>query len=278
MTVAALLVTSNSARWIEHTLQSLRNQAQAPDEVVVVDDGSTDGTLDVLADQMPDARVLHATSRAADLSTRIAHNFLQGVRACAVHDVVVLGDHDDLWHPGRVARQAARLLADPVATMIASDGRLVGPDDRPLGGTLRATFPVPADWTALSHGERIRYALRHSIATGGASALRPTAFADEPIPAGWLHDRWWSLLATVTGGMLLDDGIVIDYRVSAEQQVGLDTARQGERPARRLAAAVRTAPRTVRRLRDVHDGLRGRPTTDEARQALAWPALLRALA
>ena len=53
---------------------------------------------------------------------------------------------------------------------------------------------------------------------------------DINVPEGWLHDRWWSLAATAQGRMALDTKIVIDYRISPEQQVGLDTANQGADP------------------------------------------------
>jgi hypothetical protein len=80
----------------------------------------------------------------------------------------------------------------------------------------------------MSKSKQFTYALRHSIATGGASAIRPCNFNDINVPEGWLHDRWWSLAATAQGRMSLDRKVVIDYRITPEQQVGLDTAQQAE--------------------------------------------------
>lgn len=274
MSVAALVVTYNSSRWIAATLRSIVDQTQAPDEIVVIDDHSTDDTR-ALVDAVTNgsARIITATSRVPDVTTRIAHNFLQGVRECRDHDIVVLGDHDDIWHADRVAHQSAALLAEPQATLVAGDGRLVDRDGSPVGGTLRTRFPTPADWSTLSNASRTRYALRHSIVTGGASALRSLEFADNPIPTGWLHDRWWSLLATVTGGMRVTSDVVIDYRVSPDQQVGLTTGTQRMNAVQRLRTRFAHVPGSLRRLHDLH-ALGKLAVDDDVRNELSWPRLV----
>ena len=279
--VAALLVTSNSQAWIRATLESVRTQRRQPDVIVIVDDGSADDTRAIIDDVLKDtARIERATSKAKDRTTRIAHNFHQGIRACAEAgaDIVILGDHDDLWHPARVGHQATQLANDPNALMVAADGRIVDEHGRASGKTLRDTFPVPADWDDEPIADQIAYAIRHSIATGGASALKPREFVDRNIPEGWLHDRWWSLVATVRGGMRIDPAPVIDYRISATQEVGLATGQQQKTPAERLTSALGSAPETLRKAQDLHRALGAQATTDEAKRALAWPNLLKSLA
>ena len=168
------------------------------------------------------------------------------------------------------------LEQSPATTLVASDGRLVDDSGHPLGGTLRGAFPVPAGFNDLPAGERMRIALRRSVATGGASALRPAAFADVTIPAGWLHDRWWSLVAMAREELLVDDEQVIDYRVSADQVVGLDTGNQDRATLGRMMAAAGGLRSTMSRLEDIRDWLPGF-ATDATRPALTGPRLLRNL-
>lgn len=279
-TVAALIVTSNSQAWIRATLESVRTQRRQPDAIVIVDDNSTDDTKAIIDEVLNGtAQIERATSKAQDRTTRIAHNFLQGVRTCAAQgaDIVVLGDHDDLWHPARVGHQATQLANDPDALMVAGDGRIVDEQGRATSRTLRDTFPVPADWDDQPIEDQIAYAIRHSIATGGASALKTSAFSDQRIPEGWLHDRWWSLLATVQGGMRIDPAPVIDYRISATQEVGLATGHQQQTTGERLRSAANSAPQTWRKAQDLHTTLRRAATSPPARAALGWPKLLHAL-
>ena len=276
MKVDAVLVTHDSARWIEQTLASVLSQLV--DRVVVVDDGSSDDTVEICRRMLGSrGSVVMSTSADVDITTRIASNFRQGVVACADADVVVLGDHDDIWHPDRVKHQAAAFEADHKALMVASDGRLIDETGTALGGTLRTAFPVPAEWATATPGERMRMALRWSIATGGASAIRPGAFASIAIPPGWLHDRWWSLVATAREGMIIDDATVIDYRVTDAQQVGLVRGHQGKSSLQRLVAGAAQAPRIRRRIADIRQYL-APLATEATRPQVQGVSLVRNLA
>lgn len=259
--VSAVIVTRDAECWLPRTLASIAAQTRPPDEVVAVDDGSTDRTRDLLADA--GVRVLSAGTASADVTTRIAANFVQGVRACLGADIVVLGDHDDVWHANRVAHQVGLLDDWPAAVMVASDGLLVDADDVPTGGTVRSAFPLPDGWDSMLPPARMRAALRTSIATGGASAIRPARLPALDVPVGWLHDRWWSLVATGRDGLILDRECVVDYRVQPGQQVGLDLGAQQRGGLARLAALLRRTPRSARKARDLRTRLRPLVTDPE---------------
>lgn len=277
MTVAALIVTHQSESWIEATLTSVLAQTRVPDRIVLVDDASTDRTRQLARAMVGSSlEIVDAAVTSTGQATRIAANFRKGLQACGDCAVAVLGDHDDLWDPGRLEHQVSLLLQHN-ADMVAGDGRLVDGSGKAMIGTLRETFPVPADWWRGSPAMRMRIALRQSIATGGASAVRPAAFVDVAIPSGWLHDRWWSLVATARERMLLDQAPVIDYRVTSTQQVGLDRGHQAARPATRLVHAIRHLPETSQRIRDLRNGVVGFATSDTADE-LRGLRLLRNLA
>lgn len=275
--VAAVLVTHNSEPWIEATLASVVAQSRQPDEIVVVDDVSTDATREIVARVLGSSVLLvPSTATSDDAYTRIAHNFRQGLSAARGCDIAVFGDHDDVWHTDRVASQAGLLDEHANVTLVASDGRLVDEGGRPLGGTLRDTFRVPADINEMSPEDRMRVVLRKSVATGGASAVRTAAFVDVTIPDGWLHDRWWSLVATAREELLVDDTLVIDYRVSAEQEVGLDTGSQGQAVLGRMMTAAGGLRTTMNKLEDIRQLLPSY-ATDATRPSLTGPRLLRNL-
>ena len=275
--VAALLVTHDSQRWIEATLSSIAGQERQPDAIVVVDDHSTDRTVAMCRELTGGRAVVHAaTSRATDLRSRIAQNFQQGVRACAGNDVVVLGDHDDIWLPTRVEHQCAVLEAWPQAAMVASDGRLVDEQGVAVGGTLRDEFPVPAGFAGMTPAARMRTVLRHLVATGGASALRPAMFAPLEIPEGWYHDRWWSLVATAREAMVIDDEVVIDYRLSSGQEVGLASGSVHSSGIGRVVGALSRIGPSVRKLADIRRDLSPLATPATVPE-LRGPRLLRNL-
>jgi len=254
--LAAVIATHNSERFLEATLVSIQGQELEPDIRIAIDDLSADATRALLKDHGFEVQAATTTTR--DSATRIAQNFHQGLRSAraAGADIVILGDHDDLWHPDRIRHQVDRLHDDPQIAMLASDGFLIDEHGAAVPGTIRSTFPVPVDFDSLPLRKRLAYAARHSIATGGASALRPALMTDWSVPPGWLHDRWWSLATLRAGRFRCDTSAVIDYRVFDEQQVGLNSGDQ-DSLGHWLRGKARTLGTTAKRVRDASGLVKG---------------------
>lgn len=102
--IAAVVPTYNRATLVERALRSMLAQTRRPDEIIVVDDGSTDGTLDRLAAFGADVRVVSTDRRGAS-GARNA-----GVVA-ASHGWVAFLDSDDEWTPDHLERIDAAILA-----------------------------------------------------------------------------------------------------------------------------------------------------------------------
>lgn len=97
MTSFSLIIpTYNRADLIGRTLETVFSQERPPDEVIVVDDGSTDGTLELLAGYGDKLRVLRQENRGPGAARN------RGVRD-ARGDYVVFLDSDDLWFPWTLA-------------------------------------------------------------------------------------------------------------------------------------------------------------------------------
>ena len=111
--VSVVIPTYNGVRYIAAALDSVRAQTYDPSrvEVVVVDDGSTDGTAE-LVESRGDVRCI----RQANAGVAAARN--HGV-AETTADVVMLLDQDDLWEPDKVALQMEYLRAHPDAGVVA---------------------------------------------------------------------------------------------------------------------------------------------------------------
>jgi len=257
MNVAVVIVTHNSAEWIAETLESVKAQIQLPDRIIVIDDHSTDLTMQVVRQQLVSSGLSYgiasSTTEAKDLHTRIAQNFLQGVNEAkdAGFEVVILGDHDDIWRRERIAQHVKVFQDNPGAMMVAADGVVAVSDHSVMPQTLRSSFPVPSNFNDLRASQQFQYAVRHSVATGGASAIKPANFQHLNVPKGWLHDRWWSLAAAAHHALIIDTTPVIHYRISATQQVGLATAAQLDGNSKWFIYHVKKSFRAINRLYDV---------------------------
>lgn len=105
--VAAIIPVFNGERFIEETVRSALEQRLPPVRVVVVDDGSTDRTSDVLARFGESVEVI----RQQNAGVAAARN--AGAKRCEGIDLLAFLDADDLWHPDKLARQVERFEADP---------------------------------------------------------------------------------------------------------------------------------------------------------------------
>ncbi len=101
--VSVVIPTFNGEAFIADTLRCAQAQTHPAVEIIVVDDGSTDGTCRVVGQVAPQARVL--AQRNAGVSA--ARN--AGIAAAQGNYVICL-DQDDIWHPTQLARQVAAMV------------------------------------------------------------------------------------------------------------------------------------------------------------------------
>lgn len=115
MKVAIVVPNWNGRRWLPGLLASLRTQDRPADEIVVVDDASTDDSLAWLAAHAPEVRVVALTE---NVGFAAAAN--RGIAAAAGADAVALVNTDVELAPDWLARTVARLEADPAAAAVAT--------------------------------------------------------------------------------------------------------------------------------------------------------------
>jgi glycosyltransferase involved in cell wall biosynthesis len=113
--VSVIVAVRNGEAFIGEALRSVVSQLEPPDEIIVVDDASTDGTDAVVRSVAPQARRL--ASEGSGVSA--ARN--TGLRA-ARGSLIAFLDHDDLWPAGGHCALRALLAANPDAD--AAVGRL----------------------------------------------------------------------------------------------------------------------------------------------------------
>lgn len=249
-----VMAVHNGASHLAAQLHSMADQTMPLDRVLVIDDRSTDATPAILAahaDVLPLEVVRLDAPLADDALDRIGANFRRGLELLDVHDgdVVLFADQDDVWEPHRVARQTTRVAAGWDATAAAAS--CIDADGVLLDTTLTALYPRPDDWRTRSVEDRLRAVLTAPLATGASMAVSGSLVRRTPaVPAGWLHDRWYSLAAAAAGGLDLDAQQVVRYRLHGAQSVGSTGSGAAAARARILGWVSRPAS-TIRRVRDI---------------------------
>ena len=122
--VTVLVPAYNERECITNTVRSLMD-SDHPIEIVVIDDGSTDGTADIVdALRLPNVRVVRQENQGkpAALNNGIAH---------ARHDIVVMMDGDTVFERSTV-RELVQPFGDPRVGAVAGNAK-VGNRDRLIG-------------------------------------------------------------------------------------------------------------------------------------------------
>lgn len=101
----------NGETYLAEAIDSMLSEQGPDDEIIVVDDGSTDGTPAILEGYAGRIRILTQTN--AGMAT--AYN---RALAGATGRYIAFNDADDLWEPGRIARQVATLDAAPEVSLV----------------------------------------------------------------------------------------------------------------------------------------------------------------
>lgn len=105
-TVSCIIPVYNGERFLAEGIESLLAQTRPPDEIIVVDDGSTDGSADVARSFGDRVRYVHQENA----GPAAARN--RGIRE-ATGDFISFLDADDLWEPTKLERQLRRFDERP---------------------------------------------------------------------------------------------------------------------------------------------------------------------
>jgi glycosyltransferase involved in cell wall biosynthesis len=226
------MCTFNGRRFLPAQLDSIAAQDRLPDELVICDDGSSDGT----------AEIAHEFAQRAPFSTRLVvngknlgstKNFEQAISLCQ-GTIVALADQDDVWYRHKLSRIEKAFLHSSATVAVFSDADVIDHDSRLLGLRLWSSFSFDLrKQRQFANGHALNVLLRHPVVTGATMAFRRNLFdLVSPIPSDDIHDRWISFLLAARGQFDLIADPLMQYRQHQGQQEGLPPAILGARMAR----------------------------------------------
>jgi glycosyltransferase involved in cell wall biosynthesis len=115
-TISACLAVYNGAEYLARALRSMVDQTRKPDEILVVDDGSTDASVEI-ARSFEGVRVIEQKNAGIGAArARLVEE--------AVGDWLAFNDHDDWWAPEKL-EVLEPYTVDPAVTLIYSAANLV---------------------------------------------------------------------------------------------------------------------------------------------------------
>jgi GT2 family glycosyltransferase len=127
--LSVIIPTYNGSKYLATALDSILVQQDGELECIVIDDGSTDRTLSIVADFQDRLNIkLITKARAGNwvANTNQALKEATGRHACFLHQ-------DDLWLEGRLAQIKNAIAAEPQASLYLHDSVFIDEQGKPLG-------------------------------------------------------------------------------------------------------------------------------------------------
>lgn len=169
--VSVVIPAYNARNTIMETLRSVLNQTLRDIEVIVVDDGSTDETVELV-------RAVAATDSRIRLFS-IANSGVAGARNKGLQEAgstfVAPLDADDLWRPEKLERQLALIESAPSVTLVYSSFRYIDADSIVDANGIQAdiegnTYVYHLAYNMVGNGSSILFRRSDALAVGGYDA------------------------------------------------------------------------------------------------------------
>jgi len=257
--ISVAMCTFNGSKYIRQQISSIARQTVLPQEIIISDDGSTDGTLELargivseLTKEFPDFARVEVRFTFNPVGLGVTRNFEQAI-AHTKQSFIILSDQDDEWLDDKIKVLEGEMRKSPHSALVFSDAFLVDEKGQIFGAGL-------FDALGLSSSERreiltpraFRVLLRRNIVTGATSVISRELFElAAPFPEAWLHDEWLAMVAAVHDLPIRLVRPLIKYRQHGFNQVGVKKSTvSGKLEALRVERKVRN-DRLLRRAEEL---------------------------
>jgi glycosyltransferase involved in cell wall biosynthesis len=255
MKFTVALCTYNGADFLPAQLASIAQQSRPPDEMIICDDASTDGTRALLEAFAATSRIpvsLHWSDR----NLGYVKNFERAIAMCT-GDVIALSDQDDVGRSDKLGLIERVFTESPSVGLVFSDAEIVDEQLKPLGRRIWDEVAFDAHKRKLvRNGKSLEVLVTGWTVTGATMAFR-SEFVNValPIPAdiAMIHDGWIALTVACVADVAFIEEPLIQYRQHERQQIGAPQ-RPVTEPQRGLQA-FETALRRRNSVAGLHENL-----------------------
>ena len=209
MRISVVITTYNAGKHLEKQLDSLRTQSLIPDEVLIFDDGSTDGTVDFIKNYI----CLHKLDRwrlqINEHTLGWKRNFMEGLRRTS-GDLLFPCDQDDSWYPEKLEEMTTAMDANPEILLLACDYHVIY---EPGAIPVKVYQKTKEECVGLTARYRFTKHFFMNPNPGCSYAIRKSFF--DEVNALWFdeapHDEFLWLMATIQDGAYFYNRTLMDY-------------------------------------------------------------------
>lgn len=198
LTVSVCMATCNGSRYVTEQLASILIQLGGEDEVVIVDDASTDDTVTILR-EIADRRIRLIVNPARRGVVRSFEAALEAAKG----EIIFLSDQDDRWFDSKIERFLEE-FANPTVTLAVSHAVLMDAEGKPMDGAGRK----------LQSARGLFATLAKNTYQGSLMAFRRSVLkAATPFPERIaMHDWWIGAVNSLAGKAAVIPEPLVFYR------------------------------------------------------------------
>jgi len=191
MKISIALATYNGEKYLKEQLKSYISQKRLPDELIICDDVSNDGTIEIL-EEFKKTAPFKVNIIENETNLGYTKNFEKALSLCS-GDIVFFSDQDDVWLPDKISKIETVFKNNPDISLVIHNGELVNENLESTGLTKLGQI------VSGGHNE-------DSFATGTLTAVRRDIInIILPFPEGIAggHDGWVHAIAKMLNRRLV---------------------------------------------------------------------------
>lgn len=255
--ISVVLAVYNGESYIREQLDSLAAQTRPFDELIIRDDLSSDGTLQVVHEWINEHPQYNVRLLKSETNLGFIRNFCELLSA-AEGDLIFLCDQDDRWHPDKIERLTQAMLKTDDAKLIASSFEFMNAQGEVYqvpklpGWSNQNLLKIESPGTDSIFPIPLESIMEHNGFQGCAMVIRKDLAIAYTNDRNFIlpHDWQLALLAALRHGLYFYDARLFDYRIHKSNTTSLPQADQAgplEKMRRVLDYYYRTAPFKDRR-------------------------------
>ena len=215
------LCSYDGEQFLQEQLDSIAAQSRLPDELIVCDDRSADGTVEILGKFAAQAAFpVRIYANEEKLGT--VKNFEQAIELCT-GDVIALADQDDIWHTKKLERIEQIFLTRSSIGLVFTDAELIDQRSIPLGERLWQRIINKKEQRLIEQGRIRDVLIARNVVTGATMAFRSEyrqLVLPIPLDISLIHDGWIAVLVAMVADTAAIGEPLISYRQHPRQQLG----------------------------------------------------------
>lgn len=228
--ISVAMTTYNGEKFVEKQLLSILKQTRKPDEVIIVDDCSTDNTVKLVNSFIEDNALYNWKLFILPTNGGFIKSFNEAISKIS-GDIIFLCDQDDIWLPNKIEIMSELMLMNPRILSLASSFKKIDANDKELvsrsnpfstNNNLIRKKIKPNKCVKISPFRAVAYNVSPGCTCAFRSSIKAVFSKLNDEHMGLVHDWKINLIAGIRDGLYFLNTPTILYRLHNNNSLGLN--------------------------------------------------------